>query len=88
MKGDSELREARLRKLLWRTASVPVVVMLVASLLLARLVAGLLEDAHWVDHTDQVIGQATRCKETGLGMLRSLRGFQISGASDYEASYL
>ena len=87
MSAAKNLREVRFKRLLWGTALVPIALTLAGSLLLARLVARLLDDAQWVDHTDQVIGQARRCKESGLAMESSLRAFQLTGLTNYARAY-
>jgi hypothetical protein len=52
MSPAKDPREAAFKRLLWGTALAPIVLMIPVSLLLARLVGRLLEDAQWVDHTD------------------------------------
>src|SRR5207302_6035638 len=80
-------REVRFRTLLWGTAAVPIVLTLLASILLSRLVGRLLDDAQWVDHTDQVIAQARSCKESALAMESSLRAFELTARTNYVHSY-
>ncbi|PWU19819.1 MAG: hypothetical protein C5B50_05165 [Verrucomicrobia bacterium] len=86
LKADAGLRERRFKRLLWRTAIVPLVFMLGASFLLAKLVGTLLGHAQWVDHTDQVIARARACEQSGLLMERSLGAFE-AGAPDYAGMF-
>jgi signal transduction histidine kinase len=70
--------EAAFNRIVRRAFLLPLGVMVVASLLLAWLVAHLLTVTNWVDHTDKVIAEAQSAERLMLDMESALRGYLIN----------
>lgn len=71
--------EALFNRIVLRTVLLPVVVMLIASVLLAWLVSHLFSVTNWVDHTDQVIAKAQNSERLIMDMQTALRGSLLTG---------
>lgn len=87
MKPDAVSAPNSVKKLLWRAALVPLILSVAAAIGLAWIVGQLLDQARWVDHTDQVIAQARTCKELALSTAGVLTLRLATGASNYTAAY-
>jgi PAS domain S-box-containing protein len=76
-------RYASFKRLIAQAIISPVVILLVLAGLLAWQIEQLVSEAHWVDHTDQVIAQAYRTQRIALQAQTGLRGYLLSREQRY-----
>jgi PAS domain S-box-containing protein len=75
------------RRRLRRATGTLVAALLLPLLVLLGLVQFLLNSAHWVDHSDQVVSRATAVEKLLLGMQSGARGYRLLRDQESLATY-
>lgn len=79
--------ERHFRKILRRNVAAPVVLGLFGILLFVSLIAYLLDQIDWVEHTDRVINNAHETQKLAVDMESGVRGYLLSGDDRYLETY-
>ncbi|HLK56226.1 MAG TPA: CHASE3 domain-containing protein [Chthonomonadaceae bacterium] len=69
----------KFRRILFSAVLLPILAMLILAGVLAWQISMLLEDARWVDHTDEVIAQANISLKSIVDQDAGLRGYLVGG---------
>jgi len=65
----------------------PIGLLLVVGLILAFQIVKLTDTAHWVDHTDEVMGRVSEIQNQVVDQETGIRGFLLSGEREFLAPY-
>ncbi len=76
---EGEIDETPLGRRLMVALVVPIALLLAAGTLLAAQVANMADDAHWVDHSDEVIAKTYELQKQVIDQETGLRGLLVSG---------
>lgn len=79
--------ERNFRKILRRNVAAPVMLGLFSILLFVSLIAYLLDQIDWVEHTDRVINNAHETQKLAVDMESGVRGYLLSGDDRYLDTY-
>jgi signal transduction histidine kinase len=71
-------QEKSFNRIVLSAVLIPILVMVIASILLAWVVSHLLSVTDWVDHTDKVVADAIHCERLMLDSQAALRGFLLT----------
>jgi signal transduction histidine kinase/DNA-binding response OmpR family regulator/CHASE3 domain sensor protein len=85
--GTSERDQKLLAQRLLIAVVAPVGLLLLVGLILAFQVVKLQDTAHWVDHTDEVIGRVSEIQTQIVDQETGIRGFLLSGDRSFLAPY-
>src|SRR5450432_1896251 len=65
----------------------PVGLLVLVGLILAFQIVRLTDTAHWVDHTDEVIGRVTEIQTQIVDQETAIRGYLLTGDRSFLAPY-
>src|SRR4051812_43840331 len=81
------IAEVELQRMLLRWILIPVLALSALSGVWLWEISRLLATAHWVDHADRVLSQAHKVESHLIERESALRGFLLSGKSEFLEPY-
>jgi CheY-like chemotaxis protein/CHASE3 domain sensor protein len=87
MNSPSAIDQANFRSILRRNVALPLLLGIVSSAVFIGLILYLLSVLWWVDHSEQVIGNAAEISKLTVDEETGLRGFLIAGEESFLAPY-
>lgn len=85
--GLTSERTRLLKRMMWKTALFPLILLIATSVFLSWTVSKLLQQARWVEHTSEVIAQAHEGLRLAVDMQTGLRGYQLTGDAFFLQPY-
>ena len=82
-----EVRRTDLSRRLTIAIATPIVLLIALGLVLGRQILKMQEDAHWLDHSDQVIATADEATKEIIDQETGMRGYLITGARIFLQPY-
>ena len=79
MVGETSLEQKQLSQRLLVAVVAPIGLLLVVGLILAFQIVKLTDTAHWVDHTDEVMGRVSEIQNQVVDQETGIRGYLLSG---------
>ena len=87
MPGETSRDQKLLAQRLLVAVVAPIGLLLVVGLILAFQIVKLTDTAHWVDHTDEVMGRVSEIQNQVIDQETGIRGFLLSGDRVFLAPY-
>lgn len=75
------------RRILARNVAMPLGMGVLSALVFVGIIAYLINVLSWVEHSEHVIGRANETSRLSTDMEASMRGYLLSGSSDFLAPY-
>ncbi|MEI9953515.1 MAG: response regulator [Pseudomonadota bacterium] len=87
MVGESSQDQKLLAQRLMVAVVAPIGLLLLVGLILAFQIVKLTDTAHWVDHTDEVMGRVSEIQNQVVDQETGIRGYLLSGDRAFLAPY-
>ncbi len=87
MNKPALIDESNFRKLLARNVGLPLGVGVLSTLVFVGIIAYLMKNIEWVEHTDRVINNANEAVKLSVDMETGMRGYLLSGDERYLNPY-
>ncbi len=81
------ITQVAFRRRLIRAIALPIILLLLLSGVSIWQITRLLSAMQWVDHTDRVIAQANHLQKLLLDIETGVRGYQLTGSSEFLQPY-
>jgi len=86
MPGTS-IDSTQFRQILTRNVAMPLAMGVLSALVFVGIITYLINVLSWVEHSEHVIGRANETSRLSADMEASMRGYLLSGSSDFLAPY-
>ncbi|HEY0465425.1 MAG TPA: response regulator, partial [Polyangiaceae bacterium] len=87
MPGETSQDQKLLAQRLLVAVVAPTGLLLMVGLILAFQIVKLTDTAHWVDHTDEVMGRVSEIQNQVIDQETGIRGYLLSGEREFLAPY-
>jgi len=84
----SSIDSSQFRRILSRNVAMPLGMGVLSALVFVGIIAYLINVLSWVEHSEQVIGNANEISRMSADMEAGMRGYLLSGDDDFMAPYL
>jgi signal transduction histidine kinase/CheY-like chemotaxis protein/CHASE3 domain sensor protein len=85
--GETSRDQTLLAQRLLIAVVAPIGLLLMVGLILAFQIVKLTDTAHWVDHTDEVMGRVSEIQNQVVDQETGIRGYLLSGSREFLAPY-